>query len=309
MNDEANVAWLAGLLEGEGYFFVVRGHPRIRMETTDEDVARRVQLIVGSGTLRGPFLRPLSTKPVWSWQMASRATVEHWACTIYPWMGLRRRTQIARLLPNYPDGESLLSVPGKNGRSLTDTPLPSRDHDGGAGGTVSSQAETCRQIPMDEETQIAWLAGILEGEGSFGFGAGNQPRVRMESTDEDIVRRVTTIARCGNEYGPFLHTRSTKLAWTWELSVKAEVERLIRTIRPWMGRRRQTRIGELLPHCINRSGAAKTHCKHGHSLDDAFLRRDRWGRKCRECSRLYHRRRRQTLKTMTPRTSRGYDLL
>ncbi len=35
----------------------------------------------------------------------------------------------------------------------------------------------------------AWVAGILEGEGSFIF-SGGYPRISLQMTDEDIVRRI-----------------------------------------------------------------------------------------------------------------------
>lgn len=44
-----------------------------------------------------------------------------------------------------------------------------------------------------DNARIHWLAGLLEGEGSFMRGppsAPNKPRIQLEMTDEDVVRRV-----------------------------------------------------------------------------------------------------------------------
>jgi hypothetical protein len=54
--------------------------------------------------------------------------------------------------------------------------------------------------PCDEECDISWLAGLLEGEGTFGMtrrGARAYPVVSVEMTDEDIVLRAARILRAG----------------------------------------------------------------------------------------------------------------
>ena len=47
--------------------------------------------------------------------------------------------------------------------------------------------------PLMDEKELYWLAGLLEGEGSFMRGAPsrpNTPMVSLSMTDEDVVARV-----------------------------------------------------------------------------------------------------------------------
>lgn len=51
-HEEADVAYLAGLLEGEGYIYVrPNGRVTLGIEMCDEDVVRRVAEIVGDGNV------------------------------------------------------------------------------------------------------------------------------------------------------------------------------------------------------------------------------------------------------------------
>ncbi len=46
------------------------------------------------------------------------------------------------------------------------------------------------------ENQLYWLAGILEGEGSFlkaPPSAPNRPSISMQSTDEDVIAKVASM--------------------------------------------------------------------------------------------------------------------
>lgn len=38
-----------------------------------------------------------------------------------------------------------------------------------------------------------WLAGLLEGEGTFDLHRGKYPRVRVGMTDRDVVGRAATL--------------------------------------------------------------------------------------------------------------------
>jgi hypothetical protein len=56
---------------------------------------------------------------------------------------------------------------------------------------------------MIKLTKIAWLAGLLEGEGYFSGLEGKYPRMVLKMTDEDVVTEVaamwgTTVVRSGN---------------------------------------------------------------------------------------------------------------
>lgn len=66
---ETELAWVAGLIEGEGTFFCTkrreRRYPVIAVGMTDEDVIQKLYLLVGVGdifitTIRGLMKRPAS---------------------------------------------------------------------------------------------------------------------------------------------------------------------------------------------------------------------------------------------------------
>jgi hypothetical protein len=102
----ADAAWVAGLLEGEGYFiFATKGGSciRIGITSTDLDVLQRVHEVTGYGNVTGPRSgNRYSKKPIWEWKMAKRADVLALCDAIYPWMGSRRREQIDYIRGTFP---------------------------------------------------------------------------------------------------------------------------------------------------------------------------------------------------------------
>lgn len=46
---------------------------------------------------------------------------------------------------------------------------------------------------MIRTIDIAWLAGLIEGEGSFFFNAADSPGIGIQMSDCDIVTRVATM--------------------------------------------------------------------------------------------------------------------
>lgn len=93
--------------------------------------------------------------------------------------------------------------------------------------------------------ETAYVAGLLEGEGCFDFNRLPQyPRVRVEMSDADVIERLQALVG-GRVTVPAqrqAHHRSTKL-----LTINGAAARdLMRAVRPWMGRRRRSRIETLL---------------------------------------------------------------
>jgi hypothetical protein len=97
-----------------------------------------------------------------------------------------------------------------------------------------------------EETIRYWLAGLLEGEGSFLCGPPSSPHcpiVTCVMTDEDIILRLANLwgvsyGRVGEKRGA---ARGWKTAWAVRLHGQRAVD-LMRAIRPLMGHRRQEQI-------------------------------------------------------------------
>lgn len=93
---DIDIAWAAGLFEGEGSWCVTRqGYARAALSSTDHDVAARFVAIVGVGSFYGPcFGRPPSRKPYWRWTATNPQDFVHFAQLVEGQLGQRR---LARL--------------------------------------------------------------------------------------------------------------------------------------------------------------------------------------------------------------------
>lgn len=99
----------------------------------------------------------------------------------------------------------------------------------------------------------AWLAGLLEGEGSFfvyGVGQTDGTRpcacVQVHMTDQDIIARAADLMDAQSTT-----VRRAKGKPHWKQTYQARVagaraERVMRSVRPFMGDRRGAKIDEIL---------------------------------------------------------------
>lgn len=101
------------------------------------------------------------------------------------------------------------------------------------------------------KAELAWLAGLLEGEGSFtllrvrGTGPRNRPVIKVAMTDLDVVQRARDIAGFGvvstarpNKKGCVMHA--------WQSMDRELAPKLMRKLLPYMGERRSRQIGIVL---------------------------------------------------------------
>lgn len=93
----SQLGWIAGLLEGEGYFGTKKGYPCITLNMTDEDIVRRAQTVLG-GNVSGPYNYRSHEKPIWQLNITKQAQAAGWMMTLYPMMGLRRQARIREIL-------------------------------------------------------------------------------------------------------------------------------------------------------------------------------------------------------------------
>lgn len=99
---DTEIAWLAGLIEGEGSFTLYQGEGRIRVlisiQMTDKDVLDRVASIVGLGNVVWCTKREEHHKDSYKWAISSRVAVTELMMLLYPCMGTRRQARIAECL-------------------------------------------------------------------------------------------------------------------------------------------------------------------------------------------------------------------
>lgn len=98
------------------------------------------------------------------------------------------------------------------------------------------------------EIEFSWLAGILEGEGSFIKGPKsmpNQPAISIQMTDEDIIQRVAKMfgtSYCRSDRGL---DKGWKPAYRTMLRGEPAVL-LMQILYPLMGKRRQNQISDAI---------------------------------------------------------------
>lgn len=92
------LAWVAGLFEGEGCIAHTKktGQWQLVVQTTDQDVARRLHEWTNVGTVRGPIDR--GHKPFWIWSTGNRAHVYGLLVALHPWLCGRRRERAMECL-------------------------------------------------------------------------------------------------------------------------------------------------------------------------------------------------------------------
>jgi hypothetical protein len=96
--------------------------------------------------------------------------------------------------------------------------------------------------PRYELIDIAWAAGIYEGEGcvSRHVTAYNSHHVRIRMTDEDIIDRLVEIFPFAHKYKYQAKGKPTyKLAYDFCISGAERVQAFLAMIWPWLGERRR----------------------------------------------------------------------
>jgi hypothetical protein len=100
-------------------------------------------------------------------------------------------------------------------------------------------------------TDIAWLAGILEGEGCFdiyrssrGFFTG---RIRLEMKDKDIVERAAKMLGGRGQVRQIVRENENwSDTYAFGVGSKERLRRILPLLYPYMGKRRQVRLQEMM---------------------------------------------------------------
>lgn len=137
------------------------------------------------------------------------------------WWKSRKRGRPARYVPSDPP-----SPTGLNGDSLP-------------------------AVPPDRSASISWLAGLLEGEGTFSSVVTNArayPRVELSMCDEDVVERAAELlgrVTVRRVVDPRAQDRGWRPVYFAAVG-GARAAELMRELRPWMGLRRGRAIDNAL---------------------------------------------------------------
>lgn len=127
---------------------------------------------------------------------------------------------------------------------------------------------------------IAWLAGLIEGEGCFYIqpNPSGSSLIKVCMTDEDVILKAQRIAGCGQVSGPRMHMGGRKPAWTWTLARAKHVLAISYAIYPFMGERRTLKLKQLIDRILSMK---KTLHERNHGTRSRYC----IGCRCEECSR------------------------
>lgn len=102
MSHVRDIAWSAGLFEGEGCIQInrknrkgIRPQVHLTLKMTDLDVVKRFAKAVGFGSIRGPYQYSTKHKPAWVWTWHGREALA-WAQK--NWLHLLGKRRRAKLL-------------------------------------------------------------------------------------------------------------------------------------------------------------------------------------------------------------------
>lgn len=105
MRSREELAWAAGLFEGEGAIVQSKAPGgrlglRVAIQSTDRDVLDRFAAIVGCGRVDGPYQRKSTNattncKPIFNWQCNANRMAYAVIIALFPWLGERRRAVAA----------------------------------------------------------------------------------------------------------------------------------------------------------------------------------------------------------------------
>jgi|TARA_R100001530_G_C4217535_1_gene129061 hypothetical protein len=102
-------------------------------------------------------------------------------------------------------------------------------------------------MPNDE---LGYLAGVFDGEGTFGIWSKGknktrQLRVAVDMSDGDIVLRFLTFFKTGAIYARQPKNPKHKLMYSWRVTKKEKALDILRTMLPYLSKRRQLKFHEV----------------------------------------------------------------
>ena len=224
--------------------------PSIAVVMTDRDVIERLALVLG-GRIYGPYDRthvnPIC-RPVWRAQVKGPQSAG-WMMTLFALLGTRRREQVRRALDGWRSMRYVRISPAVE-RALLEswdagdrTKLHLARRFGIARPTVYNvllrhdRISRVREETRHKALDLAWLAGLFEGEGSVSIN-GKSLTVRIKMTDEDVVMRAAAVMGAKIYSAPT--PKKTARKPTWIAQAKGSIAAgVIMTLYPWLGIRRR----------------------------------------------------------------------
>jgi hypothetical protein len=248
-----DIAWLTGLLEGEGHFCMSGRSILIVVNMTDRDVIERAATLMGGYVYALPSASPRH-KPQWRAQLKGPRAAG-WMMTMYAWLGTRRRGQVEGALSRWrampyvrisPQIERSIVEAWETG-ATNKSALARRF--GVSRNTVYDVLVRSGDLRVKEPHRltaidVAWLAGLVEGEGNVGI-SGRSMTIRVKMSDHDVILRAAELLE-GKVY-PVPAPDGWKPQWLTEVKGSLAAAWSM-TLYPWLGVRRRQQVRDGLAH-------------------------------------------------------------
>lgn len=101
--------------------------------------------------------------------------------------------------------------------------------------------------------EIAWAAGLFEGEGCFTGASRGRFCMKMSMCDEEVIRRFHRTVGMGGVSGPHKPTGlGTLMHWEWRSERFEHMQAIVAMFWPWLSTRRRNRAAEVLMNASHR---------------------------------------------------------
>src|SRR5689334_25276809 len=123
---------------------------------------------------------------------------------------------------------------------------------------------------------LAWAAGLFEGEGSITITKSGAVLV-VNMTDKDVLERFSAILGMGKLYGPIKpRIAHHKEQWLWKVGAAHETQAVLAAFWCFLGSRRKARAEEAIRFLADKKVYARYRdfCKLGHAYTAENTRLD-----------------------------------
>lgn len=317
LGEEPDLAWCAGLFDGEGSTTEGKGYLQVRVpqaggpESPPGVLVRFDEAMGGVGSIGGPYApRRPGLLHQWTYT-ATGPRAGQVLVALWPDLGVVKREQAAQAIINSRGSQLNLQDRFALGRSteLLPTPLSAiglrvdrRRRAGPSGARIGVQPDL---------GELAWAAGFFDGEGStFNQHKRRYPKISisqngtLDRPPEVLIRFHRAVLSIGDLDGPIRDQERIK--WHYVAHGHDLVQAVVALLWRWLGDVKRSQASTALrTHRAQgiplrrpgqrRGGPLKTVCKRGHNYSDVVI--DREGRRtCRPCRNLLARERMQQLR-------------
>ena len=109
-HSEIEIAWAAGLFEGEGTSYITGSQARLELTSTDKDIVERFHRIMGCGNVHVRATGQVY-KTQYRWCLNKRDDVVEVLTILIPWLGKRRQEMARQVLDQAIQNKGRMNYP------------------------------------------------------------------------------------------------------------------------------------------------------------------------------------------------------